>query len=47
MIEVISQFVRIISLSVRLFANILAGHLLSCSWAAAWPCCWGSPRSAC
>jgi F-type H+-transporting ATPase subunit a len=27
-IEVISQFVRIISLSVRLFANILAGHLL-------------------
>jgi len=28
MIEVISQFVRIISLSVRLFANILAGHLL-------------------
>jgi len=25
---VISQFVRIISLSVRLFANILAGHLL-------------------
>ena len=28
MIEFISQFVRIISLSVRLFANILAGHLL-------------------
>jgi F-type H+-transporting ATPase subunit a len=28
MIEVISHFVRIISLSVRLFANILAGHLL-------------------
>ena len=27
-IEVISQFVRLISLSVRLFANILAGHLL-------------------
>src|SRR5205823_15103590 len=27
-IEVISHFVRIISLSVRLFANILAGHLL-------------------
>ena len=27
-IEVISQFVRVISLSVRLFANILAGHLL-------------------
>jgi F-type H+-transporting ATPase subunit a len=27
-IEVISQFVRIISLSVRLFANVLAGHLL-------------------
>jgi F-type H+-transporting ATPase subunit a len=27
-IECISQFVRIISLSVRLFANILAGHLL-------------------
>jgi F-type H+-transporting ATPase subunit a len=27
-IEVVSQFVRIISLSVRLFANILAGHLL-------------------
>jgi len=27
-IEVISQFVRIISLSVRLFANILSGHLL-------------------
>jgi F-type H+-transporting ATPase subunit a len=27
-IEVISQMVRIISLSVRLFANILAGHLL-------------------
>jgi F-type H+-transporting ATPase subunit a len=27
-IEVVSQFVRLISLSVRLFANILAGHLL-------------------
>jgi F-type H+-transporting ATPase subunit a len=27
-IEIISNFVRIISLSVRLFANILAGHLL-------------------
>jgi F-type H+-transporting ATPase subunit a len=27
-IEAISQFMRIISLSVRLFANILAGHLL-------------------
>jgi F-type H+-transporting ATPase subunit a len=27
-IEAISQFVRLISLSVRLFANILAGHLL-------------------
>ena len=27
-IEVVSQFVRIISLSVRLFANLLAGHLL-------------------
>ena len=27
-LEVISHFVRIISLSVRLFANILAGHLL-------------------
>lgn len=27
-IEVISQFVRVVSLSVRLFANILAGHLL-------------------
>jgi F-type H+-transporting ATPase subunit a len=27
-IEVISHFVRTISLSVRLFANILAGHLL-------------------
>jgi F-type H+-transporting ATPase subunit a len=27
-IELISQFVRMISLSVRLFANILAGHLL-------------------
>jgi F-type H+-transporting ATPase subunit a len=28
MIELISHFVRLISLSVRLFANILAGHLL-------------------
>ncbi len=28
MIEVISHFVRVVSLSVRLFANILAGHLL-------------------
>jgi F-type H+-transporting ATPase subunit a len=28
LLEVISHFVRIISLSVRLFANILAGHLL-------------------
>ena len=28
MIEVISHFVRIISLTVRPFANILAGHLL-------------------
>ena len=28
MIEAISHFVRLISLSVRLFANILAGHLL-------------------
>lgn len=27
-VEFISQFVRIVSLSVRLFANILAGHLL-------------------
>jgi F-type H+-transporting ATPase subunit a len=27
-IEVVSHFVRLISLSVRLFANILAGHLL-------------------
>ena len=27
-IEVISHFVRLVSLSVRLFANILAGHLL-------------------
>ena len=27
-IEVISHFVRLISLTVRLFANILAGHLL-------------------
>jgi F-type H+-transporting ATPase subunit a len=28
MIEVVSHFVRLVSLSVRLFANVLAGHLL-------------------
>jgi F-type H+-transporting ATPase subunit a len=28
MIEALSQFVRLVSLSVRLFANMLAGHLL-------------------
>ena len=28
MLEVLSQFLRIVSLSVRLFANMLAGHLL-------------------
>ena len=28
MIEVVSQIVRLVSLSVRLFANLLAGHLL-------------------
>jgi F-type H+-transporting ATPase subunit a len=28
MIEVVSHMVRVISLSVRLFANVLAGHLL-------------------
>jgi F-type H+-transporting ATPase subunit a len=28
MIEVVSHLVRLVSLSVRLFANILAGHLL-------------------
>ena len=28
MIEVVSHLVRLISLSVRLFANVLAGHLL-------------------
>jgi F-type H+-transporting ATPase subunit a len=28
MIEVVSHFVRVVSLSVRLFANVLAGHLL-------------------
>ncbi len=28
LIEILSQFVRLISLSVRLYANILAGHLL-------------------
>jgi F-type H+-transporting ATPase subunit a len=27
-LEVISQFMRVISLSVRLFANMLAGHML-------------------
>jgi len=27
-IEILSQFMRLISLSVRLFANMLAGHLL-------------------
>ena len=27
-LEVLSQFLRIVSLSVRLFANMLAGHLL-------------------
>jgi F-type H+-transporting ATPase subunit a len=27
-IEVLSDFMRLVSLSVRLFANILAGHLL-------------------
>ena len=27
-IEIISQFMRLISLSVRLFANMLAGHML-------------------
>ncbi len=28
LIELISDFVRLVSLSVRLFANVLAGHLL-------------------
>jgi F-type H+-transporting ATPase subunit a len=28
MLEIISQFMRLISLSVRLFANMLAGHML-------------------
>jgi F-type H+-transporting ATPase subunit a len=27
-IEILSQFMRLISLSVRLFANMLAGHIL-------------------
>ena len=27
-LEVLSQFLRLVSLSVRLFANMLAGHLL-------------------
>jgi F-type H+-transporting ATPase subunit a len=27
-LEIISQFMRLISLSVRLFANMLAGHML-------------------
>ena len=38
LLEVISNLMRLLSLTIRLFANMLAGHLLILFMAGAWPC---------
>jgi F-type H+-transporting ATPase subunit a len=45
-LEFFSNVMRLLSLSVRLFANILAGHLIILFMAGGWWCCWASRPSA-